>query len=54
MTALSKMSFAQLVDECLARGIKYTAEDTAETLRAKLSSKPAKPDALVETSGPEE
>lgn len=46
MVDFNKIPLTGLQDECVARGIKYTAKDTAETLRKKLSpksSKPAKP-----------
>lgn len=39
----NKIPFSGLVDECMAKGIKVTNKDTAETLRKKLSPKPAKP-----------
>lgn len=54
MTDYSEMSFAHLVDECIERGIKYTAKDTEETLRKKLARKSAKPTEPVETSEPRE
>jgi len=37
------MCFSYLVEECIEKGIKVIKEDTAETLRKKLSPKPAKP-----------
>lgn len=48
---INKLPFSELVVECGEKGIEVTDEDTAETMRKKLLSKPGKP---AEPAEPEE